>query len=382
MTTSSGASSDDKMAVPKLNLLLQPAQGPIRELVTKFGGQPVWLGEPTWPLDPETDSPMDFVGQIRLEPQIFTNTCETMAYLFVTDAVYGEDTYDPYSGQSAVLLQPGSPPSVPTTVQAEGPTLRHLGDEIGDDDLPLPTDPARCEFGVVTVPGTDPATGDDAQQQRWEADPWLAYTEMITGASGTPTGHKVGGEPQFFRGWPAPFTPEDWRLLLQLDADPALHPEHGTRRRRLCPGDRRPTVRRLLLGTPRLGSPPILGSCSVLALLRFGTTGGVSGVGRRSGPSHPAPIERPITAAVCGRCGHEPNTVADAAAVPPSRRRGREDAHNFFAVNGTHRPSAGCANRADCGVDSNRCAAERLIVAYSENPATSRAAVTSSVRWR
>jgi hypothetical protein len=220
VTTTSGVPSDDEAAIPKLELLWQPAGGgPIRELVTKFGGQPVWLGAPTWPVDPDIGSPMDFVGQIRLEPQIFANTCETMAYLFVSDAVYGEETYDPYSGQSAVLLQPGGPPPVPTIAQAEGPTLRHLPDEIGEDDLPLPTDPARCEFAVVTVPGTDPAIIDDAQRQRWAADPWLAYTEMSKGALGTPVGHKIGGEPHFFRGWPAPFTQGDWRLLLQLDLD-------------------------------------------------------------------------------------------------------------------------------------------------------------------
>lgn len=212
------AGAGEEPAVPKLDLILEPAREPIREPVTKFGGQPVWLGEPTWPVEPTTGRPMEFVAQVRLEPELFATTAETLAYLFVADAVYAE-TYDPYSGQSAVLLQPGGLSPVPTVCRAEGPTLHHLVGEQGNDDLPRPTDPARCEFAVLTVPGTDPAVVTKGRRQRWSADPWLAYVEMTKGALGSPKGHKVGGKPYFFRGWPAPFTPDAWRLVLQLDGD-------------------------------------------------------------------------------------------------------------------------------------------------------------------
>src|SRR5439155_783936 len=50
--------------VPKLDLLLQRAGGPITARVTKFGGQPVWLEEPAWPLTPATGEPMEFVAQV------------------------------------------------------------------------------------------------------------------------------------------------------------------------------------------------------------------------------------------------------------------------------------------------------------------------------
>ena len=33
---------------------------PINEAVTKFGGEPVWIGEPQWPLSRTTGNPMQF----------------------------------------------------------------------------------------------------------------------------------------------------------------------------------------------------------------------------------------------------------------------------------------------------------------------------------
>lgn len=202
--------------IPKLDLLLQPADGPITEPVTKFGGQPVWVREPAWPLAPATGEPMEFVAQVRLEPELFGNDRETLAYLFVADAVWSENTWDPYGGESAVVIEPDGRPAVPTADHAEGPTLHHLLDEWGGA---RPAPPEACEFAVLTVPGYDPAPVDEDRRRRWAADPWLEYQEKATGALGTPRGIKVGGDPYFFRDWPPPFNPAEWRLLLQLDGE-------------------------------------------------------------------------------------------------------------------------------------------------------------------
>ena len=44
---------------------------PVRGLVTKFGGQPVWLEAPQWPVSRTTGEPMRFIGQVALGPDIF-----------------------------------------------------------------------------------------------------------------------------------------------------------------------------------------------------------------------------------------------------------------------------------------------------------------------
>lgn len=38
----------------------------------------------------------EFVAQVRLEPAMFANQQETMACLFVADAIWSEDTWDPW----------------------------------------------------------------------------------------------------------------------------------------------------------------------------------------------------------------------------------------------------------------------------------------------
>jgi hypothetical protein len=47
--------------------------------VTKFGGQPVWLEAPQWPIGRANGKPMEFIGQVALDPQIFGNIPGKMA---------------------------------------------------------------------------------------------------------------------------------------------------------------------------------------------------------------------------------------------------------------------------------------------------------------
>ncbi|MFP3987980.1 hypothetical protein U9R90_10830 [Streptomyces sp. E11-3] len=126
-----------------------PADGEVREAVTKAGGQPVWLAEPQWPLTFDGE-PMDFFGQFALEGG-------RLAYLFLTDE----------GDEHALVLQPGGriPDSVTVRAQAAGPTVGedHLprsGEPLGDDD-------AWQFFGG---PGVEPRwlQGDETPDDGWD----------------------------------------------------------------------------------------------------------------------------------------------------------------------------------------------------------------------
>src|SRR5947208_3527423 len=86
------------------------AFSPIREPVTKFGGQPTWLLSPQWPISRETGKPMFFIGQVALDPNVFGNIQGRMAYVFMTDGDdYVDGTWKPDGGENAVIVQPGDP---------------------------------------------------------------------------------------------------------------------------------------------------------------------------------------------------------------------------------------------------------------------------------
>ena len=96
---------------------------PISGLVTKFGGQPVWIGEPQWPLSKSTGKPMRFIGQIAIDSTQFSPVTARMAYLFMTDGEeYVDGTWEPDGGENAVVLQPGQT-TVKTQPLAQGPSL-------------------------------------------------------------------------------------------------------------------------------------------------------------------------------------------------------------------------------------------------------------------
>jgi hypothetical protein len=95
------------------------AEAPVTVPVTKFGGRPVWLGPPQWPLSAAWQTPMRFVGQIALEPF----GAEGLAYVFVTDGEdFDPDVIDPEGGENAVVVQPGDYAG-PTAPLTDGPTV-------------------------------------------------------------------------------------------------------------------------------------------------------------------------------------------------------------------------------------------------------------------
>jgi len=192
-------SLDRSLELKKYTVSFHQVSAPITELVTKFGGQPIWITEPEWPLSKETGSPMRFICQVALYPEIFGNVKGKMAYIFMTDGEDGEDyvdgTWEPEGGENAVIIQPNGA-NVATKPLSSGLSLYEMKEQEGEKLL----QPVPCEFSVELKLGDDPEQGfeDDLDGE--------AYNEV-----------KIGGTPIFLQGEEYP-EGGNWRLLLQLDS--------------------------------------------------------------------------------------------------------------------------------------------------------------------
>jgi hypothetical protein len=202
-----GRNFADTLMVKRASLDFSAADSPITELVTKFGGQPVWLGEPQWPLSRATGQPMLFIGQVALAPELFGDTPSRMAYLFITDDrdEYVDGTWEADSGENAVILQPGLP-GVPTQPLTTGPTLYDMRKVAGEPLL----QPVPVEFAVQYRWCHDPVFVTEGERCTWPDDRSTSFGQQLDG-------NKVGGTPGFMQGDEFP-GPGQWRLLLQLDA--------------------------------------------------------------------------------------------------------------------------------------------------------------------
>ncbi|MFE2262030.1 hypothetical protein [Streptomyces griseosporeus] len=123
----------DAAFLPRLQMTLRAAEGPVNEPVSKFGGQPVWLEEAAWPVHPESGEPLVFIGQFRVPGDEVR-----LAYLFLheDDRVMG---MYPDSGEAVVLLQPGGrvPPfAVIGLPGTKGRSLWRWGDD-GETEIPV-----------------------------------------------------------------------------------------------------------------------------------------------------------------------------------------------------------------------------------------------------
>jgi uncharacterized protein YwqG len=183
------------------------SSNPIPGLATKFGGQPMWVTEPQWPLSPTTGNPMRFICQIVLDQEIFSGALGKMAYLFMTDEdeEYVDGTWEPDGGENAVIIQPGEC-KVPVASLAHGPTLYEMI-EVPGKELLLPQ---PREYAVKLTRSQDPEFRPSGSEQA----PWSEDLERYTSAL---SGNKIGGSPLFLQYDEFP-GPGEWRLLLQLDS--------------------------------------------------------------------------------------------------------------------------------------------------------------------
>ncbi|MET8504154.1 hypothetical protein ABZV60_05825 [Streptomyces sp. NPDC004787] len=91
--------------LPRVEMFMHPVDEAITEPVAKLGGDPVWLEEPCWPLNPRTGEPLDFIGQIPVPVEPGDEL--RMAYLFLSYEDYETGGMDPEDGESVLLIQPG-----------------------------------------------------------------------------------------------------------------------------------------------------------------------------------------------------------------------------------------------------------------------------------
>lgn len=181
---------------------------PITEPVTKFGGQPNWITFPQWPLSEETGNPMRFIGQITLSQIPSLMTSAKMAYLFMTDEEDGEyvdGTWEPDSGENAIVLQPGNY-EFATEPLAEGPTLYRMVERPGFDRLQQ----EACEFGVSLHSAED--VEYFTEEQRWKLP-----DDEVNVTKGVLEENKIGGTPVFLQGDEMPFE-DEWQFLMQVDS--------------------------------------------------------------------------------------------------------------------------------------------------------------------
>ena len=190
----------------KKSINFKQVKKPITELVTKFGGNPVWLTEPQWPISKETGKPMRFICQIELSEDIFGKRVCKMAYIFMTDdEEYVDGTWEPEGGENAVILQPGNS-DIHTEALNKDPTLYKMEKKFLNKKLV----PVSCEFEVELASGKDPEFVPEAERASWDEDKCETYANALDG-------NKIGGTPIFLQADEFPGT-GSWQLILELDS--------------------------------------------------------------------------------------------------------------------------------------------------------------------
>ena len=183
-------------------LTYTPSAAPITKPVTKFGGQPVWIEEPQWPLSAVSGQQMAFVGQIAIDPELFPGAVGRMAYIFVgqpADPMVAP--WEPDSGENAVIIQPSSAaPPVEVVASAIGPQSR--GETEGISEYTVASD-RRADDAFV--PLIDLVELPEQQM--------LDYQERLVG-------DKIGGTPTFLQNDDFPSCEEGYSLLWQAEAPP------------------------------------------------------------------------------------------------------------------------------------------------------------------
>ena len=147
-------------------------------------------------LEPEHGPPDAFPRSDRARSVLFGAVYGRMAYLFMTDEdEFVDRTWEPDSGENAVIIQPGQPSSSTTQPLLTGPTLIKMVHRLDRRHLTA----VACEFSVELMLGEDP-------------EPALVHDPDVL------SGNKIGGTPGWLQGPEFPAGDEAWRLLLQLDS--------------------------------------------------------------------------------------------------------------------------------------------------------------------
>jgi hypothetical protein len=186
-------------------LSFKPSAAPIREPVTKFGGQPTWIQPPQWPISLRTGEQMTFICQIVIYPEVFGQCVGKMAYLFISEqGSQALPTWDADAGENAVIVQPGHPPKVPVKPLANGPSLYEFAETL-ETALPQAN---PCEYAVDLIRQSDPDFLNESQRLIMDEPNFALYSKAVEG-------NKIGGTPSFLQ---EDALPPSGHLLLQLDS--------------------------------------------------------------------------------------------------------------------------------------------------------------------
>ncbi|MFF4647842.1 hypothetical protein [Streptomyces sp. NPDC001389] len=135
----------DAAYLPRFDMRLVPARTPMAAPVAKLGGEPVWLGEPSWPVAPGTGVPLDFIGRFPVPGE--PGEEPRMAYPFLAYDDYETGGIDPEDGQAVLLVQPGGRIPDFAVVGPPGTTGRSLwAFDAEDETVPVEF---RIEFRPV-----------------------------------------------------------------------------------------------------------------------------------------------------------------------------------------------------------------------------------------
>jgi len=205
--------------VPVAYATLRESAAPITAPVTKFGGQPVWLDAPRWPLSATDGKPMRFVAQVALDPRLFGGALAArMAYVFLAQddpTLWADGKYAGVDG--ALVLQPGGTTDYAQLSLERGPALYRLVERrSGFLGLRRRHEQVPCEYAV---------------ELSYAAEPELRLIDVLSPdfdeevaddvGDGRFTGTKVAGTPAFIQDVELPFGPPS-RLVLQIADDDKL----------------------------------------------------------------------------------------------------------------------------------------------------------------
>jgi hypothetical protein len=185
-------------------LVFERSPSPIKEPVTKFGGLPVWVGEPAWPVSAAIHKQMLFIGQVVIDRPLLPVDERRIAYLFITEddeeTVGRLETWSPNSGENAVIIQKVG--ACPALTIGDGPRLM----ETYWKNRVRKSRPLELSAEVVIEPAPDISYDDTLQ---WDESRRIEYFNE--------QGQVIGGEPDWLQ---ADEGPAGWRLLLQMPSCP------------------------------------------------------------------------------------------------------------------------------------------------------------------
>ncbi|WTW99965.1 hypothetical protein OG216_44385 [Streptomycetaceae bacterium NBC_01309] len=167
---------------------------------TRLGGQPHWLAEPQWPVDPYENELAQFMGQFRVAAADCGGNGDRMVYLFALG----------FSGEHATVVQPGGQgtESFETQAAATGPAAL---DRVHLLQLDEEVDFAQVEREM------EPVEDEDEDDREWRLEELI--DERRKNAKGSIRMNQLGGPdvvPVWLQGDDLPGG--DWQLVAQFDS--------------------------------------------------------------------------------------------------------------------------------------------------------------------